>query len=121
VATVGARLKLSKLQRRRLESASEPVDEAPRAMAYRIGMESAIDRLLLTGDSLADLDNWTPPTLPLSGGALVANGLTAGPDVARTLHRVEDRWVAEGFPDAARVAVIADDEVAQLLADIRKS
>jgi poly(A) polymerase len=67
------------------------------------------------------LQGWMPPKLPLSGGQLVAKGLTAGPDVARTLHRVEDRWIAEGFPDAARVAAIADDEVAQLLAAIRKS
>ena len=61
------------------------------------------------------------PTFPMSGGQLVAKGLTAGPDVARTLQRIEDRWIAEGFPDAARVAAIADDEVAQLLAAIRKS
>ncbi|MDB5679462.1 CCA tRNA nucleotidyltransferase [Sphingomonas bacterium] len=121
VATIGARLKLSKLQRRRLESAAEPVDMEPRALAYRLGTEFAVDRLLLAGDSLGDLDGWTPPALPLSGGALVAKGLTAGPDVARTLHRVEDRWIAEGFPDAARVAEIADEEVAQVLADIRKS
>ena len=84
-------------------------------------MESAIDRLLLAGDSLDALTGWTPPTLPISGGPLVAKGLTAGPDVARALHSIEDRWVAEGFPDAARVDAIANDEVAQVLAAIRKS
>ncbi|MDB5681105.1 MAG: polynucleotide adenylyltransferase [Sphingomonas bacterium] len=121
VAAVGARLKLSNLQRRRLESAALPPDADPRELAYRLGMESAIDRLLLAGKSVDALQGWTPPRLPLSGGQLVAKGLTAGPDVARTLHRVEDRWIAEGFPDAARVAAIADDEVAQLLAAIRKA
>ena len=120
-AAVGARLKLSNLQRRRLESATGPVDADPRALTYRLGAELAIDRLLLAGDSLDDLNGWMPPKLPLSGGDLVARGLIAGPDVARTLHRVEDRWIAEGFPDAARVAQIADDEVAQVLAAIRKS
>ncbi|HEX4694118.1 CCA tRNA nucleotidyltransferase [Sphingomonas sp.] len=120
-ANVGARLKLSNLQRRRLESAMLPADSAPRALAYRIGVDFAVDRLLLAGESTADLDGWTPPRLPLSGGQLVAKGLTAGPDVARTLRRIEDRWIAEGFPDAARVAAIADDEVAQLLDAIRKS
>jgi poly(A) polymerase len=120
-ATVGARLKLSKLQRRRLESAAGAVDAAARVIAYRLGTDLAIDRLLLAGDSVRDLSGWMPPRFPLSGGQLVAKGLTVGPDVARTLHRIEDRWVAEGFPDAARVAQIADDEVAQVLADIRKS
>jgi poly(A) polymerase len=121
VAAVGARLKLSNVQRRRLESAALPPDADPRELAYRLGMESAIDRLLLAGESVDALQGWSPPRLPLSGGQLVAKGLTAGPDVARTLHRVEDRWIAEGFPDAARVAAIADDEVAQLLAAIRKA
>jgi poly(A) polymerase len=41
--------------------------------------------------------------------------LQAGPDVAGTLRRIEDRWVAEGFPDATRVAAITDEEVAQAL------
>ena len=119
--TVGARLKLSKLQRRRLESTVLPVDAEPRALAYRLDKEFAIDRLLLAGESLDALSNWTPPSLPISGGQLVAKGLTAGPDVARTLRRIEDRWIAEGFPDAARVGTIADDEVAQVLDVIRKS
>ena len=120
-AAVGARLKLSKLQRRRLESAVLPVDAEPRALAYRLGTESAIDRLLLAGDDLNALRRWTVPTLPISGGQLVEKGLTAGPDVARTLRRIEDRWVAEGFPDAARVDIIANDEVGQVLDAIRKS
>ncbi|MEO5938248.1 MAG: CCA tRNA nucleotidyltransferase [Sphingomonas sp.] len=121
VAAVGARLKLSNLQRRRLESAALPVDADPHELAYRLGAEFAIDRLLLAGASIGALQGWAPPRLPLSGGQLVAKGLTAGPDVARTLRRVEDRWISEGFPDAARVGAMADDEVAQLLAAIRKS
>ena len=125
---VGARLKLSKVQRLRLIAAADRSSiESPRATAYRIGVDETIDRIFLTLDpdraktAYAQIIMWFPPRLPISGGQLVARGLTAGPDVARTLRRVEDRWIAEDFPDADRVAAIADDEVAQLLADIRKS
>lgn len=125
---VGARLKLSKLQRLRLIAAADrsPVPD-PRALAYRIGVDETIDRIFLTldpapaMDAFAALSNWAPPRLPIGGGQLVARGLTAGPDVARALRRVEDRWVAEGFPEADRVDEIAGDEVAQVLAAIRKS
>jgi poly(A) polymerase len=58
----------------------------------------------------------------MSGGQLVAKGLKAGPDVAKTLRAIEDRWIAEHFPDAARVAAITDEEVAQsLFENSRKS
>ena len=114
---VAARLKLSKVQRRRLVAAGEgPGDEGPWALAYRHGPESAIDRLLLVGDDPAPLVGWTPPRLPLSGGALVARGLDKGPAVAAALKAVETRWIAEGFPDAARTERIADTVAAQALA-----
>ena len=116
---VGARLKLSKKQRQQIESATVPAQGEPRALAYRLGMELAIDRLLLAGEDVRSLDGWAAPKLPISGGHLVARGLKAGPDVARTLHRIEDRWVTESFPDAARVAQITDEEVAQALDAIR--
>ena len=114
-ASVGARLKLSKKQRQRLESAALPPDAEPRALAYRLGIDLAIDRLLLSGGDAAAIRDWARPTLPVSGGQLVALGLKAGPDVAKTLRRIEDRWIAEGFPDAAHVAAITDEEVAQTL------
>ena len=114
---VGARLKLSNLQRRRLVSASEGVgDEGPQALAYRAGPEGAIDRMLLAGADPAAVVDWTPPRLPLSGGALVARGLGKGPAVAAALKQVETRWIAEGFPDATRVEAIADEIAAQALA-----
>ena len=34
----------------------------------------------------------------MSGGALIARGLVAGPIVARTLRRIEEQWVEAGFP-----------------------
>ena len=88
-----------------------------RALAWHIGVEGAIDRLLLDADAdlspLSDLDDWTPPKLPIGGGALIARGLPPGPDVARALNVVQDMWVAEGFPDSARVAAIADQTVSK--------
>ncbi|RYY24690.1 MAG: CCA tRNA nucleotidyltransferase [Sphingomonadales bacterium] len=112
VASVGARLKLSKIQRRRLEAAILPVDGDVKALVYRAGQESALDRLLLSNRPVSELvfaASWEAPPLPISGGAIVARGIKAGPEVARLLRAVEDRWVAEDFPDAARVDQIADE------------
>ncbi|AOF97506.1 CCA tRNA nucleotidyltransferase [Sphingobium sp. RAC03] len=119
VEQIGARLKLSNKARKRLVLAVEPgpADEAPRALAYRVGTESAIDRLLLDVDrplsALGSLDGWTPPTLPISGGALIARGLPPGPDVAKALQEVQKIWVEENFPDATRVGLIADQTVSK--------
>lgn len=117
---VGARLKLSNKARKRLVVALEPaaaIAETPRALAYRVGMEGAIDRLLLDIgqdlSALAALEGWTPPALPIGGGALIARGLPAGPDVAKALHAIQALWVAEDFPDAERVAAIADQIVSK--------
>jgi poly(A) polymerase len=72
--------------------------------------------MLLAGADPAAVVDWTPPRLPLSGGALVARGLGKGPAVAAALKQVETRWIAEGFPDATRVEAIADEIAAQALA-----
>ena len=120
---IGARLKLSNAQRKRLSSALAPLAGEPRALAYRIGWEAAVDRLLLSdafdtevADAWRALSGWRPPRLPLTGGALVARGIATGPDVARLLRQVEDQWVEEGFPDAQRVAALADDAAGAWLA-----
>ena len=111
---IGARLKLSNADRKRLVAATLGLgDEGPRALAYRVGVESAIDRLLLAGDDPAPIIDWTPPRLPISGGALVEGGLRKGPAVATALKRIENEWIAENFPDQARVSAIADAIVAQ--------
>ena len=114
---IGARLKLSNAERKRLVAATgEPLD-APKPLAYRLGREIALDRLLLSNRDLAEIEeirSWEAPRLPLSGGALVARGLAKGPDVARALRAVEDRWIAEGFPGEERVNALADEIVAQV-------
>jgi poly(A) polymerase len=113
---VGARLKLSNNDRKRLIAATAgPGDEGPRALAYRVGPPQAIDRLLLAQLPVEKVVDWDPPRLPINGGALVERGLAKGPDVAQALRAIETRWIAEGFPDAARTRQIADETVAQTL------
>jgi len=116
---IAARLKLSNAIRKRLVLAVTAPKLAPRELAYRVGSEGALDRLLLLGHAVdaAAINDWTPPRLPLSGGALVQRGLQAGPLVARALKMVEDRWVAEGFPGQVRAGEIADQVAAALLRD----
>jgi len=115
---VAARLKLSNAQRKRLVIAlAPPAHATARELAYRAGSQSAEDVLLLDDRerALVDIRGWIPPRLPVSGGALVERGLSKGPEVARALRQIEDRWIAEDFPDEARVDAIADAVVAQLL------
>jgi poly(A) polymerase len=110
------RLKLSNAQRKRVAAALTAPAAEPQELAYRIGVEGAVDRLLLDGKPQAALEiaAWSPPRLPISGGTLVQRGLGAGPLVARALKMVEDSWVAEGFPGAARVGELADQVAAEL-------
>ncbi|KUR70107.1 polynucleotide adenylyltransferase [Novosphingobium fuchskuhlense] len=111
---IAARLRLSIAQRKHLAlvAARTIPEEAARPLAYRVGREAALDRLLIGGASMAPLQGWDIPQFPLKGGMIVARGVSAGPEVARLLRAVEARWVAEGFPDEARVMVLLDAELA---------
>ncbi|MDT0508877.1 CCA tRNA nucleotidyltransferase [Novosphingobium sp. MMS21-SN21R] len=111
---VASRLRLSFAQRKRLSSSAARESSAAdaRALAYRIGMEEAHDRLLLNGADVAPLAGWDVPRFPLKGGEVVARGVRAGPEVARVLRAVEERWVTEQFPDAARVSALLDEILA---------
>jgi len=112
---VAARLRLSTAQKRRLASAADrglPAGDA-QALAYRLGREEAIDRLLLTGEDIAPLERWAVPQLPLRGGEIVARGVAAGPEVASILRAVERRWIAEGFPGRTRVEALLNEELAR--------
>jgi poly(A) polymerase len=110
---VAARLRLSIAQRKRLATAAgrDGVVSDPRGLAYRLGREEALDQLLLAGASTTPLTGWDVPRFPLKGGEIVARGVGKGPDVARILRAVEARWIAEGFPDAARVGALLDAEL----------
>ncbi|HEX8446228.1 MAG TPA: CCA tRNA nucleotidyltransferase, partial [Sphingomonas sp.] len=114
---IARRLKLSKAQTLRLRlAATRDGPETPAALAYRIRLEPAIDRLLLTGGDARALIGWERPALGLSGGDLIAMGLPPGPLVAATLQRVERAWSDAGFPDDGANA-IARAAVAAALAD----
>jgi poly(A) polymerase len=72
-------------------------------LAYRIGREEAVDRLLLgagTPKAAASIVNWERPRLYVSGGALIALGLAPGPVVAQTMQEVQRRWADAGFPES---------------------
>ena len=109
---IANRLKLSNAHRKRMIAVAGRVDEdakAPRALAYWQGVEVAIDRLLLGNGDARLLIDWAPPRFPVTGGAIVARGVQAGPEVARILQAAERQWVAEGFPDGARAEDLIDE------------
>jgi len=115
--SVAARLRLSRAQRERLSSAAgrHPDDAAnQRALAYREGVDTAIDRLLLADADASLIIEWPVPTFPLKGGEIVARGITAGPQVAKVLRQVEAFWIAEGFPGRDRVDELLDAELRKL-------
>jgi poly(A) polymerase len=98
---IGARLRFSNKARKRLACAAEQgLGSSPQALAYRVGSECAVDRLLLAGrpSEALQIARWHRPRLPISGGQLIERGLEEGPVVARTLRAIEDRWVEAGFP-----------------------
>lgn len=108
---VGARLKLSRQQRRELSvmAARTPEDtRAPRALAYRVGQQLAINRLLLLGAHPGTLSDWVVPVFPVKGGDLIARGVSAGPEVAATLRSIESAWVATGFPTGAALDALIE-------------
>ena len=111
--SVASRFRLSGAQKKRLALAAgrDGTVADPRALAYRLGVESAFDRLLLSGQPIAALQGWEVPVFPLKGGDIVARGVKAGPEVARVLRAVEARWIAAGFADA-HVPALLESELA---------
>ena len=110
-----SRLRLSLTRKKRLVQAAgrECGNGGARALAWRLGHDEAIDRLLLAGKSVAPLAGWIRPSFPLKGGEIVARGVVPGPEVARILKNVESRWIDENFPDRGRVAALLDEELAR--------
>jgi poly(A) polymerase len=107
---IAARLRLSIAQRKHLAlvAARKVPDADPRRLAYIVGREAAIDRLLITGGDTTALMDWDIPQFPLKGGMIVARGVSAGPEVARILRTVETQWIHENFPDETRVTALLD-------------
>jgi poly(A) polymerase len=116
---VAQRLKMSNANRKRMMVAAGWSDMAPndpRAIAWSIGTEGAVDRYLITGGqsalaAVALLNTWERPVFPLSGKDIIAHGIRPGPEVARLLQAVERQWVVEGFPPQARLDEMMRDAV----------
>jgi poly(A) polymerase len=120
--TVAARLRLSKAQRLAMQrfAAPWPANGTARQIAAGVQPEELVapwlllrapDAMLAAGwQSLA---GWQVPGFPLGGRDVIALGIQAGPDVAKALGEVRRRWIAEDFPDDARLAEIAAEVVAQ--------
>jgi poly(A) polymerase len=112
---IAGRLRLSNKARKRLACAA--VDEpfsSIHTLAYRVGSGCAVDRLLLAGQAggASTIAHWKAPRLPIGGGQLIKRGLPEGPIVARTLRRIEDRWVEAGFPEGEEFERIVADALA---------
>jgi poly(A) polymerase len=120
-ASVAARLRLSRKAARRLAAAAgRSADEAePALLAYRLGLDEAVDRILLgdgDADQIRSLDGWRRPHLTIGGGDLIRLGLEPGPVVARTLQAIEREWSESGFtPDREEQRALARSHVDQAL------
>ncbi len=113
---LAVRLRMSRAERKRLSLAvaAHPPMSGAAELAYWIGVEPAIDHLLLAGrDPAPLLPRWERPAFPLRGGMIVRMGVAEGPAVAAILQRVEQQWVAEGFPDEARVHALVSAAISQ--------
>ena len=105
---------MSNKARKRLACAARgDLSSSPQALAYRVGTDCAVDRLLLAGKprEAAQVHGWPVPRLPIGGGALIARGLAEGPIVARTLRRIEEQWVEAGFPIGAAFDKLVVSEI----------
>lgn len=114
---IAARLKFSNRNKKRLELAMKPAVGTAYSQAYRDGSEAAIDRIAISDlwepfdqhIALRHLQTWQVPRLPITGGQLIARGVTEGPDVARTMRRIEDAWEAAGFPTGEKFEKLVDE------------
>jgi poly(A) polymerase len=50
-------------------------------------------------------ETWQRPRLPIDGADILKAGVPHGPAVGKTLHAVEDWWIASGFPDSRERAL----------------
>lgn len=98
-----------------------------RAVMYKSDFVCARDVAMMFGAgdnlpiTLSKIDGWQAPVFLIKGGDVIKRGITAGPIVAKTLKVIEQRWIDEGFPDAERAEIIADQAVLAALSDIKNA
>ncbi len=89
-ADIATRLRFSNKAKKRLAcSAAADLGSSPKALGYAVGIDCAVDRLLLAGrtSEAAEIASWKPPRLPIGGGAL---------DCSRAARRTDRRNDLEG-------------------------
>lgn len=143
IAALAARLKLSRVQTRRLESL---IDDGSwptpawsemdlRGLLYRLGRDGFCDVVLVAwADAIARghvtdrarwsaalglVREWPLPRLPIGGDDALAAGVAAGPEVGAVLAAVEDWWIAGGLvADRAACLVVLGEVVASRRAPV---
>ena len=116
--SVASRLKLPNRLRKRIAIARGPaLHGSPHERAYHLGVEGAVDRMLLgpaaLAGEIAEIADWAVPRLPIGGGDIIALDIKPGPDVARFLKLIENQWIAAGFPARADTLAIAKATIGQ--------
>lgn len=127
VDAIATRWKLSRAVAARIVRAMAPepqivgIGERPvRALVYRLGNETALDRIALhaarvgigrshpaLAAALVLAEKWRAPRLPIGGDDVLALGATPGTEVGALLRAVENWWI-EGDFAADRAACLAE-------------
>lgn len=116
-ATLRRALRLSNAEYGRLQHLAQSVPPSPalrenerRIVLYQMGAQGFRDAVrfawsmdsALTVEDWAELlrlpEHWTAPRFPVSGADLASRGVPAGPKMGQVLKRLEDWWMAAGFP-----------------------
>ncbi len=127
---IGARLRLSNAEKSVRSNALKGAEKIAlelsvqdaHALIYRLGKDVFTDAIAAAGAfqavSESDyrrlksiVDDWTPPVLPISGRHIIDRGVDAGPAVAKILSAIEEQWIAEAFPDDARLQAILTEQI----------
>jgi poly(A) polymerase len=130
VERLARRLRLANVEAERLAALEgwwrvEPAagEPAARALLYRLGAQSYVDRVLIAWarsaagaadpawSALATLPRrWTAPVFPLKAADFFRRGMAAGPALGAALRAAEAAWIAADFPEqTAALEAIADD------------
>jgi poly(A) polymerase len=116
--TLRQALRLSNAEHLRLQHLAQTVPPTPalrdnerRIVLYQMGPQGFRDavRFAWASDAgqfpaeawakLLELpEHWPVPRFPVSGADLARRGIAAGPEMGRLLKRLEDWWMAAGFP-----------------------
>jgi poly(A) polymerase len=134
---LGERLRLTNAESERLLAlegwwrvAPEPDARAARALLYKIGSQSFVDRVLVAWirseagaavtawHELATLPlRWPAPVFPLKAADFMSIGIAAGPPLGAAMRAAEAAWIAADFPaDRAAIDAIAREAAQRAMA-----